>query len=61
MPVVGAHTTPARFEPQALSDPFDSDLTPWLLRRLDLAIGMAEHLRRNADQVLTEVGPRNAK
>jgi uncharacterized membrane protein YccC len=61
MPVVGAHTTPARFEPQALSDPFDSDLTPWLLRRLDLAVGMAEHLRRNADQVLTEVGPRNAK
>jgi hypothetical protein len=44
-----------------LADPFDSDLTPWLLRRLDLATGMAEHLRRNADQVLSEVDQRDAK
>jgi uncharacterized membrane protein YccC len=51
----------AASESLVLPDPFESDLTPWLLRRLDLAIGMAEHLRRNADQVLHEVGPRNAK
>jgi hypothetical protein len=53
--------TAATSDSLVLPDPFDSDLTPWLLRRLDLAIGMAEHLRRNADQVLHEVSPPNAK
>jgi uncharacterized membrane protein YccC len=48
-------------EPLVLPDPFESDLTPWLLRRLDLATGMAEHLRRNADQVLGEVSQSIAK
>jgi uncharacterized membrane protein YccC len=56
-----ANTAPAASEPLVLPDPFDSDLTPWLLRRLDLATGMAEQLRRNADQVLSEVSQRNAK
>lgn len=45
----------------ALPDPFESDLSPWLLRRLDLATGMAKQLRRNVDQVLSEVNQANAK
>jgi hypothetical protein len=42
-----------------LSDPFDGDLNPWLLRRLQLAQDMARQVRCNADQVLrvTEVHP----
>lgn len=36
----------------ALPDPFDSDLGPWLLRRLDLAAGIAARLRDEADRVL---------
>ena len=39
----------------ALSDPFDGDLSPWLLRRLQLADHIALQLRANADQVLREV------
>jgi uncharacterized membrane protein YccC len=57
-PEAGAASAP---DALVLADPFESDLTPWLLRRLDLATGMAEHLRRNADQVLSEVGQRDAK
>jgi hypothetical protein len=38
-----------------LPDPFAGDLSPWLLRRLELACGIAEHLRCNADQVVTAV------
>ncbi len=48
-------------EPLVLPDPFENDLTPWLLRRLDLATGMAVHLRSNANQVLSELSQRNAK
>jgi hypothetical protein len=51
----------AASERMKLPDPFESDLTPWLLRRLDLATGMARHLRRNADQVLNKVAQANAK
>ncbi len=42
-----------------LSDPFDGDLNPWLLRRLQLAQDMARQVRCNADQVLrvAEVHP----
>jgi len=38
--------------PVALLDPFEHDLSPWVLRRLDLAAGMAVQLRDDADQVL---------
>jgi uncharacterized membrane protein YccC len=38
-----------------LSDPFEGDLSPWLLRRLQLADKLALQLRANADQVLLEV------
>ena len=35
-----------------LPDPFDNDITPWLLRRLDLATGMATQLRDDAARIL---------
>lgn len=38
-----------------LPDPFAGDLSPWLLRRLDLAASIAVQLRCNADQVVAEV------
>ncbi|WOI44650.1 FUSC family protein [Acidovorax sp. BLS4] len=38
--------------PEPLPDPFDAQLGPWLLRRLGLAVGLAEELRSDADQVL---------
>lgn len=37
---------------QTLPDPFESDLSPWLLRRLVLATGVAARLREDADRVL---------
>jgi len=42
---------------EALPDPFESDLSPWLLRRLVLATGVAGRLRENADQVLHSPAP----
>ena len=38
-----------------LQDPFDGDLSPWLLRRLELASDIAQHLRGNANQVLAQL------
>jgi uncharacterized membrane protein YccC len=38
--------------PADLPDPFESDLSPWLLRRLHLADGIARALRSDAQQVL---------
>ncbi|GKT24753.1 FUSC family membrane protein [Acidovorax sp. SUPP3334] len=38
--------------PEPLPDPFDAQLGPWLLRRLGLAVGLAQELRSDADQVL---------
>ena len=38
--------------PVALLDPFEHDLSPWVLRRLDLAAGIAAQLRDDADQAL---------
>jgi len=35
-----------------LPDPFDNDISPWLLRRLDLAVGMAAQLRDDAARIL---------
>jgi hypothetical protein len=37
-------------EPQLLPDPFEGDLTPWLLRRLELASSLATQIA----QVRTE-------
>ena len=35
-----------------LPDPFDNDVTPWPLRRLDLATGIAAQLRDDAARIL---------
>ena len=42
-----------------LGDPFDGDLSPWLLRRLQLADHIALQLRANADQVVRELAAAN--
>jgi hypothetical protein len=42
-----------------LGDPFDGDLSPWLLRRLQLADQIALQLRANADQVVRELAAAN--
>jgi len=49
--------------PIPLPDPFDNDVTPWLLRRLDLATGIAAQLRDDAARILqpaAEDSPRTA-
>jgi hypothetical protein len=38
-----------------LSDPFEGNLTPWLLHRLSRAEGIAVQLRMDADRVLAEL------
>ncbi|MET0210916.1 MAG: FUSC family membrane protein, partial [Burkholderiaceae bacterium] len=44
-----------------LPDPFDNDISPWMLRRLDLATGIALQLRDDAARILQspegEAGP----
>lgn len=42
--------------PIPLPDPFDNDITPWLLRRLDLATGIAAQLRDDAARILQQPG-----
>ena len=42
----------ASAQPLELLDPFENDLGPWLLRRLELAASIAVQLRADADQVL---------
>ena len=46
----------ALVEPAALQDPFDGDLSPWLLRRLELACDLAVQVRAQSDQVLRQLG-----
>ena len=46
---------PQLAQPAGLQDPFDGDLSPWLLRRLDLATELAVQVRVQADQVLRQV------
>lgn len=58
--LMGRDLTSALATPLAwsgLSDPFDGDLSPWLLRRLQLAQDIAQQLRCHADQVLSAVAP----
>ncbi|MDP9901422.1 FUSC family protein [Variovorax ginsengisoli] len=38
--------------PVPLPDPFDNDISPWLLRRLDLATALATQLRDDAARIL---------
>jgi len=39
-------------EPILLPDPFDNDISPWLLRRLDLATAISDQLRDDAARIL---------
>jgi hypothetical protein len=38
--------------PSPLPDPFDNDISPWLLRRLDLATALSSQLRDDAARIL---------
>ena len=40
-----------------LPDPFDNDISPWLLRRLDLATALAAQLRDDAARILQPPNP----
>ena len=42
--------------PVALPDPFEHDLTPWLVRRLQLAAGISQHLRSEGQLVVAQSG-----
>ncbi len=48
----GSGTSLANVTPVPLPDPFESDLSPWVLYRLKLAADIALQLREDADQVL---------
>jgi hypothetical protein len=41
--------------PEVLPDPFQQDVSPWLLRRLRLAENLADQVRANAQAVLAEL------
>ncbi len=56
-PASPALPAPAATAPLALPDPFESDLSPWLLRRLDLAEALAARVREDAEQVLHAPAP----
>ncbi|RZL91896.1 MAG: FUSC family protein [Variovorax sp.] len=57
-PPLGASALPEERRATALGgaiplpDPFDNDISPWLLRRLDLATGIAVQLRDDAARIL---------
>ncbi|MBY4597010.1 FUSC family protein [bacterium BD-1] len=44
---------------ETLPDPFENDISPWLLRRLSLAVNLAGQLRQDADQVIGELSKRS--
>jgi hypothetical protein len=48
LPEQGLETSPRVNELAQLSDPFESDLTPWMLRRLGLLRGIAWQLAQDA-------------
>jgi hypothetical protein len=50
MPASPPATT--RAGPIPLPDPFDNDISPWLLRRLDLATAISSQLRDDAARIL---------
>lgn len=50
MPESASATTVAEAIP--LPDPFDNDVSPWLLRRLDMAVGISAQLRDDAARIL---------
>ncbi|MET4576515.1 FUSC family protein [Ottowia thiooxydans] len=46
---------------EALPDPFENDISPWLIRRLELAHELAQQMRADADQALEQLGRVNTK
>ncbi|MBB3175762.1 FUSC family membrane protein [Variovorax sp. Sphag1AA] len=44
-----------------LPDPFNNDITPWLLRRLDMATGIAAQLRDDAARILQSLAETEAE
>ena len=50
----------AATQPPELSDPFEGNLSPWLLHRLDRAVGVALQLRLDADRALAEMAQPSA-
>jgi uncharacterized membrane protein YccC len=55
LPSVAATHLATVDEPPELNDPFEGDLSAWLLRRLDLATDIADQLRSHADQVVIDL------
>ena len=53
----GALATPSAGGPVPLPDPFDNDVSPWLLRRLDFATRIATQLRVDAARILQSSQP----
>ena len=48
----GAKSDPAlRAVPEDLPDPFEQDISPWVMRRLALAVRLAASVRGNADLI----------
>ncbi|WP_418125361.1 FUSC family membrane protein [Variovorax sp. 160MFSha2.1] len=47
--------------PIPLPDPFDNDISPWLLRRLDLATALATQLRDDAARILQPLNETTAQ
>ena len=56
-PISGTHTPESVSAstlggPIPLPDPFDNDISPWMLRRLDLATALSTQLRDDAARIL---------
>ena len=51
--------TPLPAVPEALPDPFEQDVSPWLLRRLQLSVELAARVRADADRLLAELARLN--
>lgn len=61
IPAAGGDEPALPAVPEALPDPFVQDASPWLLRRLRLATGLAGDVRGDAQRVLAELaGPPGA-
>jgi hypothetical protein len=53
----GVVVTPSAGGPVPLPDPFDNDISPWLLRRLDFATRIATQLQVDAAHILQSSQP----
>ena len=55
LPAAADSAPPLPAVPEALPDPFEQDIGPWVLRRLHLAEQLAVRVRGNADQVFGQL------